>query len=220
MRGTIRHFTLVNCPHLHIIDHPLVADMLAQARQRETPPAMFRSLLNRIGAILAYEAARIVPQVDATVLTPLELMHARRLKVPITIVPILRAGLGLAQGMFELMPESRMGHLGLFRNEETLEPVTYYENLPRDIAAGPVLLVDPMLATGGSACEGVRRLRARSCRDVRFLCLVAAPAGVEKLRSCDAEVPIFTAALDRELNDRGYILPGLGDAGDRLYGTG
>lgn len=207
-------------PNLHIISHPLVAHMLAEARDVATAPAAFRSLLHRIGAMLAYEALRDAPQHDAAVITPLESMPVKRLTLPITIVPILRAGLGLAQGMFDLLPDARMGHIGLFRNEQTLLPVTYYENLPRDLADGPVLLVDPMLATGGSACEGLDRLRKRGCRDVRFICLVAAPEGVTKLTAADPDVPIFTAALDRQLNERGYILPGLGDAGDRLYGTG
>jgi len=194
--------------------------MLAEARAVDTPAASFRSLLHRIGAMLAYEALRDAPQHDGAVVTPLESMPVKRLTLPITIVPILRAGLGLAQGMFDLLPEARMGHIGLFRNEQTLMPVTYYENLPRSIAAGPVLLVDPMLATGGSACEALRRLRVHGCKDVRFICLVAAPEGVAKLHEYDAAVPIYTAALDRELNEHGYILPGLGDAGDRLYGTG
>ncbi len=194
--------------------------MLAQARDVATPSSSFRALLLRMGGLLAYEALRTAPHQKARIRTPLEEMEATRLNMPITIVPILRAGLGLAAGMLELLPEARMGHIGLFRNEETLEPVTYYENLPRDVEAGPVLLVDPMLATGGSACEGVRRLRKRGCADIRFVCLVAAPEGVAKLREADPRVPITAAALDRQLNEKGYILPGLGDAGDRLYGTG
>lgn len=207
-------------PHLHVLDHPLVGHMLAQAREVATPSSAFRGLLLRMGGLLAYEALRTAPHHKARIRTPLEEMEAVRLKMPITIVPILRAGLGLAAGMLELLPEARMGHIGLFRNEETLEPVTYYENLPRDVEAGPVLLVDPMLATGGSACEGIRRLRKRGCQDIRFVCLVAAPEGVAKLHDADPRVPITAAALDRQLNEKGYILPGLGDAGDRLYGTG
>lgn len=207
-------------PLLHVLDHPLMAHLLAQARDRATPSAVFRSLLYRMGGLLAYEAMRTFPQHRATITTPLEEMPVKRLHLPITIVPILRAGLGLAAGMLELLPEARMGHIGLFRNEETLEPVTYYENLPKDLSDGPVLLVDPMLATGGSASEGIRRLRKRGCKDVRFVCLVASPQGVAKLNEADPSVPITTAALDRQLNEKGYILPGLGDAGDRLYGTG
>lgn len=207
-------------PLLHVLDHPLMAHLLAQARDRATPSAVFRSLLYRMGGLLAYEAMRTFPQHPATITTPLEEMPVKRLHLPITIVPILRAGLGLAAGMLELLPEARMGHIGLFRNEETLEPVTYYENLPKDLSDGPVLLVDPMLATGGSASEGIRRLRKRGCKDVRFVCLVASPQGVAKLNEADPSVPITTAALDRQLNEKGYILPGLGDAGDRLYGTG
>jgi len=194
--------------------------MMAQARDRATPSSVFRGLLYRVAGLLAYEALRTAPHHAVRVQTPLEEMDGVQLQLPITIVPILRAGLGLAAGMLELLPEARMGHIGLFRNEETLEPVTYYENLPRDVEAGPVLLVDPMLATGGSASEGIRRLRKRGCKDIRFVCLVAAPEGVAKLHDVDPKVPITAAALDRQLNEKGYILPGLGDAGDRLYGTG
>ncbi len=207
-------------PSLHVVDHPLIAHLLGQARDRATPPAAFRSLLQRIGALLAYETMRTLPHHRTRITTPMEEMETFALHLPITIVPILRAGLGLAAGMLDLLPEARMGHIGLFRDEETLAPVSYYENLPIDVNAGPVLLVDPMLATGGSAVEGVRRLRKRGCEDVRFVCLVAAPEGVEHMLTHAPQVPIVAGALDRQLNEKGYILPGLGDAGDRLYGTG
>jgi uracil phosphoribosyltransferase len=137
----------------------------------------------------------------------------------VTIVPILRAGIGLADGVMSLMPEARVGHVGLYRDEDSLEPVSYYCKLPDDVAKGPVFLVDPMLATGGSAAAAVRILRENGCEDIRLICLVAAPEGVKAMLEADPRVPIFTAALDRQLNDLGYILPGLGDAGDRMFGT-
>jgi uracil phosphoribosyltransferase len=154
-----------------------------------------------------------------TVQTPLEETEVFRLATPVTIVPILRAGIGLADGVSSLMPEARVGHVGLYRNEESLEPVSYYCKLPDDIAKGPVFLVDPMLATGGSAIAAVKELQSQGCRDIRLVCLVAAPEGVAAMRAAAPDVPVFTAALDRQLNDIGYILPGLGDAGDRMFGT-
>ena len=205
---------------MRVLDHPVVAHLLAEARDRRTPPAAFRYLLRRIGALLAYEALQDAPQQPGSIDTPLERMSVDRLKLPITIVPILRAGLGLAEGMLELLPEAKMGHIGLYRDEATLEPVPYYENLPADITDGLVILVDPMLATGGSVAAAIDKLQARGCQDIRLTCLVAAPEGVRRLEAAAPTVPIITAALDRQLNDQGFILPGLGDAGDRLYGTG
>lgn len=204
---------------LHVVDHPVIADLLAEARDRRTRPAVFRELLRRTGALLLYEALRDAPQRDVQIETPLETMSVRRLKLPITLVPILRAGLGLAHGMMDVVPEARMGHIGLYRDEQTLEPVTYYENLPPEISEGLVILVDPMLATGGSLHAALDQLRARGCRNVRIVSLVAAPEGVQRIEAAAPDVPIYTAALDRQLNEKGFILPGLGDAGDRLYGT-
>jgi uracil phosphoribosyltransferase len=193
--------------------------MLTEARERHTKPARFRALLSGIGQALAFEATRDLVMEPAKIETPLETFTGARLKLPITIVPILRAGLGLAEGIHALIPEAQMGHLGMFRDEEKLSPVSYYEKLPISVAHGPVLLADPMLATGGSALAAVQLLRTRRCKDIRLLCMVAAPEGVERLHDEFPNVPIYTAALDRELDDRGYILPGLGDAGDRLFGT-
>ena len=205
--------------NLHIIDHPLVQHMLAEARDVQTPPAAFRALLRRMGGFLAYEALRRVPQQPRRIVTPLQPMDASVVAAPICIVPILRAGLGLAEGALDVWPDAKVGHVGLFRDEATLQPVTYYEKLPAAVSEGPVLLIDPMLATGGSACEAIRRLRSKGCRDLRLVCLVAAPPGVQRVHELDATIPIYTAALDEKLNERGYIVPGLGDAGDRLYGT-
>ena len=206
--------------NLHIVDHPVVQHMLAEAREAHTPPTRFRALLRTLGSLLAYEALRQTPQRTRRVMTPLQAMDSREIASPITVVPILRAGLGMAEGVLDLWPEAKVGHLGLFRNEATLEPVSYYERLPAAVSAGPVLLIDPMLATGGSACEAIRRLRSKGCTDLRFVCLVAAPPGVSRVNEMDATIPIYTASLDTQLNEHGYIVPGLGDAGDRLYGTG
>ncbi len=203
----------------HIIDHPLVQDMLADARDKETQPAEFRRLLARIGGLIAYEATRDLATDTATIDTPLESAEARRLRYPVTIIPILRAGLGMADGIHDLMPHAQLGHIGLFRDEATLQPVPYYERLPDNVADGPTLLIDPMLATGGSAIKAVDMLVQRGCNDIRLICLVAAPEGVKTVNDAHPNVPIYTASLDRQLNDIGYILPGLGDAGDRLYGT-
>ncbi|MCC5829110.1 MAG: uracil phosphoribosyltransferase [Phycisphaeraceae bacterium] len=205
--------------HVHRIEHPLVQHLLDEARDRRTPTPRFRQIVRILGSLLAYEATRDLAMVGHAIETPLEGMRATRLSGPITAVPVLRAGLGLAEGMQDLIPDLRVGHLGMFRDEDRLEPVSYYRKLPADIAAGPVLVVDPMLATGGSAVAALTLLLERGCRDLRFVCMVAAPEGIERLAGVCGEVPIYTAAVDRQLNERGYILPGLGDAGDRLYGT-
>jgi uracil phosphoribosyltransferase len=204
----------------HLVDHPLVADMLARARERDTQPAVFRRLLASMGALLAYEATRDLPTEPITVYSPLEPVNARAVRLPLTIVPILRAGLGMADGIHDLIPAAQMGHIGLYRDEASLQPVNYFERLPGNVSEGPVLLVDPMLATGGSAVSAGQRLRDKGCRDVRLISLVAAPQGVKAYRKAMPDSPVYAAALDRELNEHGFILPGLGDAGDRLYGTG
>jgi uracil phosphoribosyltransferase len=149
----------------------------------------------------------------------MELTTGQRLKGRVTVVPVLRSGLGMAEGILEMMPEARVGHLGLARDEETLQPALYLKKLPKDLDAGPVLLVDPMLATGGSASAAVSILRNAGAKDLRMICLVASPEGITRMRREDPAMPIYTAAVDRQLNERGYILPGLGDAGDRMYGT-
>lgn len=206
-------------PRLHLIDHPLLHQRLTEARDRGTPAPRFRQLMSNIGELLAYEVARDLPTREYNVATPLEPYRGKRLAPGITIVPILRAGLGLVEGILRLMPEAAVGHIGMFRNEESLAPVSYYDKLPTNINAGPALLVDPMLATGGSALSAVALLRNRGCRDIRMVCVVASPEGVARLSKEHPDVPIYAAALDRELDDRGYILPGLGDAGDRMFGT-
>ncbi len=206
-------------PNLHVLEHPLIQDKLARIREVGTPPGFFRALVSEVAGLMVFQVSRDLPLRKERVQTPLEETDVFRLGAPVTIVPILRAGIGLADGVASLMPEARVGHIGLYRDEASLEPVCYYCKLPDDIADGPVFLVDPMLATGGSSAAAVKVLRKAGCTDIRLVCLVAAPEGVRCMNKADAEVPVFTAALDRQLNESGYILPGLGDAGDRMFGT-
>lgn len=205
--------------NVHEIEHPLLLTLLTEARDRRCSTPRFRQILATAGALLAYEATRDLETQPKKIDTPLEAMTGVSLRRPITIVPVLRAGLALAEEMHRIVPGSRTGHIGMFRDESSLQPVSYYDKLPRDIAAGPVLLVDPMLATGGSVVAAIELLRQHHCHDIRFVCLLAAPEGLEQLSQRHEDVPIFTAAVDRELDHRGFILPGLGDAGDRAFGT-
>jgi len=204
---------------VHLIEHPVLGHLLTVARDRSTSSSRFRELLDTIGALLGYEATRDLKLEPHAVRTPLEPYDGVALAGPITLVPILRAGLGLSNAMLRLLPRARMGHIGLFRNEDSLRPVEYYQKLPPGIANGPVLLVDPMLATGGSAIAAAELLKQRGCADIRFICLLAAPEGIDALRTAHDDIPIYTAAIDRQLNEHGFILPGLGDAGDRVFGT-
>ncbi|MCE9590889.1 MAG: uracil phosphoribosyltransferase [Planctomycetes bacterium] len=202
-----------------VIDHPILRHMLTEARDKRTGHARFRELLGAIGGLMAYEATRDLAVDPLAVNTPLEEFRGVRVRLPLTIVPILRAGLGMAEGMTRYLPDAGTGHIGMFRDETQLNPVGYYEKLPLNVAGGPVLLVDPMLATGGSAMAAVTLLKNRKCKDIRLICLVAAPEGVERVVREHPDLRIFAVSQDRELDDRGYILPGLGDAGDRLFGT-
>ncbi len=206
-------------PDLILIEHPVISHLLTVARDRKTSSSRFRAVLETIGELLAYEATRDLRLKTRDVQTPLEPFRGQALAGPITIVPILRAGLGLATPMLSLIPTARMGHIGMFRNEDSLQPEHYYEKLPPDVGAGPAILVDPMLATGGSAMAGASLLKQRGCRDIRFICLLAAPEGIDAMQRAHPDVPIYTAAIDRQLNDYGFICPGLGDAGDRIFGT-
>jgi uracil phosphoribosyltransferase len=206
-------------PNLHVLEHPLIQDKLARIRDRRTEAGHFRSLVAEVAGLMVFQASRDLPIRSEDVETPLEIVKAFRLATPVTIVPILRAGIGLADGVMSLMPEACVGHIGLYRDEESLDPISYYCKLPVDVDKGPVFLVDPMLATGGSAAAAVKVLREHGCDDVRMICLVAAPEGVRAMEAADDQVLIYSASLDRELNDLGYILPGLGDAGDRMFGT-
>ncbi len=206
--------------HLHIFDHPLIHHKLSYIRDRHTNTRDFRRLLSEIATLMTYEVCRDFVTESAEVETPLERTRVRRIATPITLVPVLRAGLGMTRGVLEMIPEARVGHIGIRRDESTALPVGYYTKLPSDVAAGPVILVDPMLATGGSSDYAITLLREAGCTDVRLVCLVAAPEGVARLAKAHPEVRIYAAALDRELDSNKYIRPGLGDAGDRCYGTG
>ncbi len=205
---------------LHIVDHPLVRHKITLLRDRATPTKQFTELVDEIAMLMAYEATRDLALDSVQVETPLETAPGWAVRgKKLTLVPILRAGLGMVEGILRLIPSARVGHIGLYRNHDTLEPVDYYFKVPGDVGARDFLLLDPMLATGGSACAAVTSLKRAGATRIRFLCLVAAPEGVARLSREHPDVPILAAALDRELNEQGYILPGLGDAGDRLFGT-
>jgi len=202
-----------------VVDHVLLRRLVSILRDKETPHGGFRQTLDDAAMILGYEAMRGLRHDEIEVNTPLEPAAGTKLADQVVIVAILRAGLGLVDGFLRLVPDARVGHLGMYRDEEALRPVGYYENVPPGIEDAEVFVVDPMLATGGSATQAIARLKRAGARRVTFVCLVAAPEGVEALRTAHPEVPIITAALDRELDGNGYIRPGLGDAGDRIFGT-
>jgi uracil phosphoribosyltransferase len=205
---------------LHIVDHPLLSGALAVLRARDTSRAAFRAAMAEATHILAYEALRDLPVRDVEVTTPLEVTTEAVPARPVAVVAILRAGLGMVDGFLNLIPDAAVGHLGMRRNETTHKPEAYYESLPEVIADDvTTFVVDPMLATGGSAVAALRRLREAGARDLRLVCLVAAPEGVAAVREIEPDIPITVAALDRELDDHAYIRPGLGDAGDRIFGT-
>ena len=202
-----------------IFDHPLIAHKMATIRNKDTAHRNFRAALSQIAGLMVYEVTRSLPTEQTTVQTPIMEASCTLIKGAITIVPVLRAGLGMIDGILEVMPEARVGHLGLARDEKTLEPHAYLNKLPRELDAGPVILVDPMLATGGSASAAISMLRQAGASDIRMICLVAAPEGIDRLQRDHPDVTIYAAALDKCLNEKGYIIPGLGDAGDRMYGT-
>ena len=205
---------------LHIVDHPLVTHKLSIMRNKKTGSKDFRELLDEIAMLMGYELTRDLPLEDIEIETPIQKMTAKRISgKKLAIVPILRAGLGMVDGIHRLVPVAKVGHIGLYRDPETHMPVEYYCKLPTDIEERIVILVDPMLATGGSAVDALSMLKARGCKNIRFMCLVAAPEGVAKVQAAHPDVDIYTAALDECLNDHAYIVPGLGDAGDRIFGT-
>jgi len=204
---------------LHVLEHPLIQSKLTLIRDVSTGNEMFRRLLEELTALMVYEITRQYPLRDRAINTPLERMTGRVLEASVVLVPILRAGTGMLGGVLNLIPMAKVGHIGLFRDPATLEPVEYYCKLPPKLPDAHIILVDPMLATGGSAISATDIIKREGGRDIQFLCLVAAPKGVEAYTSAHPEVPIYTAAMDRQLNEKGYILPGLGDAGDRIFGT-
>ncbi len=207
-------------PGLTVVSHPLVQHKISLLRDQATPKKVFKELVDEIALLLAYEAMAHLALEPVEVNTPLEPTTGQRVAgKKLTLVPILRAGLGMVDGILKLVPSARVGHIGLYRDHDTLEPVDYYFKIPADSAERDFFLLDPMLATGGSAASAVTSLRRAGARRITFLCLVAAPDGVNRLHATHPDVAIFAAALDRELTSNGYILPGLGDAGDRLFGT-
>ena len=205
---------------VHIIDHPLITHKLSIMRNKKTGSKDFRELLGEIAMLMGYELTRDLPLEDVTIETPITKMKAKMISgKKLAIVPILRAGLGMVDGLLELVPVAKVGHIGLYRDPETHNPVEYYCKLPNDIEDRIVILVDPMLATGGSACDALAMLKKHGCRNIRFMALVGAPEGVQRVQEEHPDVDIFIAALDEYLNDHAYIVPGLGDAGDRIFGT-
>lgn len=205
---------------VHLIDHPLVQHKLTLMRQKDTSTKSFRQLVHELSALLAYEVTRDMPMQEIEIETPLETMTGHVIDgKKLVLVSILRAGDGLLDGMLRVVPSSRVGHIGLYRDPDTLRPVEYYFKMPSEVAERDVIVVDPMLATGHSAAAAVARIKQLRPRSIKFMCLLAAPEGVAAMQSEHPDVDIYTAAVDRCLNEHGYILPGLGDAGDRIFGT-
>ena len=203
-----------------VIDHPLVQHKLSLMRRKETDTARFRLLLREISLLLGYEVTRDLALESRTIETPLAAMRAPFLAgKKLVLISILRAGNGLLEGMLDLIPSARVGHVGLYRDPETLQAVEYYFKVPEDLSDRPVIALDPMLATANSAIAAVEKLKEANARRIKFLCLLAAPEGVEAFGAAHPDVPVYAAAVDERLNDHGYIVPGIGDAGDRLYGT-
>jgi uracil phosphoribosyltransferase len=202
------------------IQHPLIQHKLSLLRDLNTNAKEFRELVEEVSALMVFEVFRDLPTHEVEVQTPLAMARAKMVDIKrIAIIPILRAGLVMSSGILRLLPNARVGHIGLYRDPATLQPVRYYQKLPQNLEEMKVIVVDPMLATGGSAVEAVNILKEKGGREIKFLSIIAAPEGVQALTRAHPDVPIYTAALDERLNDHGYILPGLGDAGDRLYGT-
>ncbi|MBE7504784.1 MAG: uracil phosphoribosyltransferase [Planctomycetia bacterium] len=206
-------------PNVTLIRHPVVQEQLTIARDKNTSVEHFRRLVGQIARLMAFEITRDYPSMPRTVQTPLAPCEGSKLARGLTLVPILRAGLGMVDGILELIPTARVGHVGIYRDEATLKPVTYYKKLPPDIAGTDVIVIDPMLATAGSLSACIDVLKATGAVSIKVLCLVSSPEGIDALQKRHPEIPIFTAAVDEKLNERGYIVPGLGDAGDRIFGT-
>ncbi|AOM81573.1 uracil phosphoribosyltransferase [Salisediminibacterium beveridgei] len=205
---------------VYVFDHPLIQHKLTFIRKKETGTKEFREMTNEIAGLMAYEITRHLPLRDVEVETPVATAQCKTISgKKLGIIPILRAGLGMVDGILELIPAVKVGHIGLYRDPETLMPVEYYVKLPKDVSEREMIVVDPMLATGGSAIEAVNVLKRNGARNIKLMCLVAAPEGVDKMKEAHPDVDIYLAAMDERLNEKGYIVPGLGDAGDRLFGT-
>lgn len=205
---------------VNIMDHPLIQHKIGYIRRKETGTKDFRQTISEIAMLICYEATRHLQLADVEVETPICEMVAKELKgKKMALVPILRAGLGMVDGILELIPAAKVGHIGLYRDPETLNPVEYYCKLPADCADREVFVVDPMLATGGSSVAAIQMLKDKGCKSIHFMCIIAAPEGVKKMEEAHPDVDMYIGALDEKLNDHGYIVPGLGDAGDRIFGT-
>jgi uracil phosphoribosyltransferase len=205
---------------VHLIDHPLVQHKLTLMRKKEASTNSFRRLLNELASLMAYEVTRDMPMQEVQIETPLETMTAKVIDgKKLVFVSILRAGNGILEGMLNVVPGARVGHIGLYRDPKTLTAVEYYFKMPQDMQERDIIVVDPMLATGNSAIAAVERLKELNPKSIKFVCLLTCPEGIAALQQAHPDVPIYTAAIDRQLNDHGYILPGLGDAGDRIFGT-
>ena len=207
-------------PQVHLLDHPLVQHKLTLMRKKEASTNSFRRLLNEVSILMAYEVTRDMPMQEVQIETPLETMTAKMIDgKKLVFVSILRAGTGILDGMLTVVPGARVGHIGLYRDPKTLQAVEYYFKMPKDMQERDVVVVDPMLATGNSAVAAVERIKALNPKSIKFVCLLTCPEGIATMRKAHPDVPIYTAAIDRQLNEHGYILPGLGDAGDRIFGT-
>lgn len=206
--------------NVYIMDHPLIQHKIGLIRKKETGTKDFRQTISEIAMLICYEATRELKLVDVEIETPICQTTVKELSgKKMAIVPILRAGLGMVDGMLNLIPAAKVGHIGLYRDPETLKPVEYYCKLPADCAEREVFVVDPMLATGGSSVAAIRMLKEKGCRNIHFMCIIAAPEGIQAMKEAHPDVDVYVGALDEKLNDHGYIVPGLGDAGDRIFGT-
>ena len=204
---------------INVVNHPLLQAKMTILRDKDTKSVTFRHIISEVAALLTFETTRDLPVEEVKVTTPLCETTGCRIKGSVTVVPILRAGLGFMEGVLSVIPEANVGHIGMSRNEETLLPMEYYCKLPADIEEREVIVLDPMLATGGSAIDAITQIKKRNPKSIKFMCIIAAPEGLEALSKAHPDVDIFAAAKDEKLNDHGYIVPGLGDAGDRIFGT-
>lgn len=205
---------------VNILDHPLIQHKLTQIRQKDTPTTQFRQMINEIGGLMVYEITRDLPLEQVEIETPVATTKANVIAgKKMVVVPILRAGLGMVDGILKMFPSARIGHIGIFRDEETLQPVEYFAKFPDELDQRDIFIVDPMLATGGSAIAAINSIKQRGAKNIKLVCLVGAPEGVKAVNEAHPDVTIYLASLDEKLNDKGYIVPGLGDAGDRIFGT-
>ena len=205
---------------VNILDHPLIQHKLTQIRQKDTPTTQFRQMINEIGGLMVYEITRDLPLEQVEIETPVATTKANVIAgKKMVVVPILRAGLGMVDGILKMIPSARIGHIGIFRDEETLQPVEYFAKFPDELDQRDIFSVDPMLATGGSAIAAINSIKQRGAKNIKLVCLVGAPEGVKAVNEAHPDVTIYLASLDEKLNDKGYIVPGLGDAGDRIFGT-